>query len=72
MAVFAYKGRSAHGELVQGTLEGADSGVIANQLFNIGITPIEIEPTQRVVEVAAKSLFAVELRGWVTKSGHRN
>jgi len=54
MGVFAYKGRSAHGELVKGTLEGADSGVIASQLFNIGITPIEIEPTRRVVEVAAK------------------
>jgi len=56
MGVFAYKGRSAHGELVQGTLEGADTGVIASQLFNIGITPIEIEPTQRVTtEVAANS-----------------
>ena len=56
MGVFAYKGRSAHGELVQGTLEGIDTGVIASQLFNIGITPIEIEPTQRVTtEVTAKS-----------------
>ncbi len=56
MGVFAYKGRSAHGELVQGTLEGADTGVIASQLFNIGITPIEIEATQRVTtEVAANS-----------------
>jgi len=56
MGVFAYKGRSAHGELVQGTLEGIDTGVIANQLFNIGITPIEIEATQRVTtEVTAKS-----------------
>jgi len=56
MGVFAYKGRSAHGELVQGTLEGADTGVIASQLFNIGITPIEIEPSQSVTtEVTVKS-----------------
>lgn len=55
MAVFAYKGRSAHGELVRGTLEGADTGVIANQLFNIGITPIAIELARPVMEIAAKS-----------------
>jgi MSHA biogenesis protein MshG len=40
--VFAYKGRSARGELVQGTLEGADSGGVADQLLNTGITPTEI------------------------------
>jgi len=55
MAVFAYKGRSAHGELVKGTLEGTDSGAIANQLFNIGIAPIEIVPAPRVKEITAKS-----------------
>jgi MSHA biogenesis protein MshG len=62
MAVFAYKGRSAHGELVQGTLEGADTGVIASQLFNIGITPIEIELTQRVAEPTAKSSSRLNFR----------
>lgn len=44
MPVFSYKGRSNRGgELVQGTLEGADSGVIADQLLNTGITPTEIK-----------------------------
>lgn len=43
MAVFAYKGRDAHGELVRGTLEGADSGMVADQLFGNGITPTEIK-----------------------------
>ncbi|MDD2929208.1 MAG: type II secretion system F family protein, partial [Sideroxydans sp.] len=44
MPVFAYKGRSARGgELVQGTLEGVDSGAIADQLLNTGITPTEIK-----------------------------
>ncbi|GAB1234131.1 type II secretion system F family protein [Ferrigenium sp. UT5] len=43
MPVFNYKGRSNRGgELVQGTLEGADSGVIADHLLNTGITPTEI------------------------------
>jgi MSHA biogenesis protein MshG len=50
MPVFAYKGRSAHGELVQGTLEGADSGAIADQLLNTGITPVEIRFSRRASE----------------------
>jgi len=63
MAVFAYKGRSAHGELVRGTLEGADSGVIANQLFNIGtLRPIEIEPARRVKDITVKKPCAVAFR----------
>lgn len=47
MAVFAYKGRNASGDLVQGTLEGNDSGTIADQLFNIGIAPLEIRAARR-------------------------
>ena len=47
MAVFAYKGRNARGDLVQGTLEGNDSGIIADQLFNIGIVPVEITAARR-------------------------
>ena len=43
MPDFNYKGRSNRGgELIQGTLEGADSGAIADQLLNTGITPTEI------------------------------
>jgi len=49
MPVFAYKGRSARGDLVQGSLEGADSGVIADQLMNTGITPTEIKQTSQAV-----------------------
>ena len=48
MAVFSYKGRSAKGDLVQGTLEGTDSGAIADQLFSTGITPTEIKPSASV------------------------
>ncbi len=49
MPVFAYKGRSTRGDLVQGSLEGADSGVIADQLLNTGITPTEIKLTSHAV-----------------------
>lgn len=47
MPFFAYKGRNARGELMQGVLEGADSGAVADQLFNTGVTPIEINVTTR-------------------------
>ncbi len=46
MPVFSYKGRSGRGELVQGTLEGLDSGAIADQLFSNGITPTEIKASR--------------------------
>ncbi|MFA6970344.1 MAG: type II secretion system F family protein [Gallionella sp.] len=48
MAVFAYKGRNGQGDLVEGMLDGDDSGVIADQLMNTGIIPIEIEPFRGV------------------------
>ena len=44
MAVFAYKGRNGRGDLVDGTLDGDDSGAIADLLMNTGITPTEIKP----------------------------
>ncbi len=49
MPVFAYKGRSSRGDLVQGSLEGADSGGVADQLINTGITPTEIKLTSQAV-----------------------
>jgi MSHA biogenesis protein MshG len=46
---FAYKGRNGRGEMMQGVLEGADSGAIADQLFGTGVTPLEIVLTTRKV-----------------------
>ncbi|HEU0188719.1 MAG TPA: type II secretion system F family protein [Gallionella sp.] len=43
MAVFAYKGRNRRGDLVEGTLDGDDSGAIADQLMNTGIAPTDIK-----------------------------
>jgi len=46
---FSYKARNARGELLQGVLEGADSGAVADQLFNTGATPVEILPTKKPI-----------------------
>ncbi|MBA5687542.1 type II secretion system F family protein [Rugamonas apoptosis] len=52
MPLYAYKGRNARGELMQGVLEGADSGAVADQLFNTGVTPIDISVTKRAATAA--------------------
>jgi MSHA biogenesis protein MshG len=54
MAVFAYKGRNAHGDLVEGTLDGGDSGAIADQLISTGVTPTEIKPFRGTVAATAR------------------
>ncbi len=46
MAVFAYKGRNSRGDLVEGTLDGDDSAVVADQLVNIGVIPVEVTPSR--------------------------
>jgi MSHA biogenesis protein MshG len=45
---FNFKGRNSRGELITGTLEGGDAGVIADQLMNTGITPVDIQASKRV------------------------
>jgi MSHA biogenesis protein MshG len=55
MAVYVYKGRNARGDLVQGMLEGADSGAVADQLFNTGITPTEIKAA-KIEDSAGQSI----------------
>jgi len=42
MPNFTYKGRSIRGALVQGELEAVNIDAVATQLFNTGITPIDI------------------------------
>jgi len=48
LPLFNFKGRNARGELISGTLEGADAGVIADQLLNTGVTPVDISQSQRI------------------------
>jgi len=54
MPFFAYKGRDSKGASVQGVLESADSNAIANQLFNLNITPIEIQ--EQINPAASKNI----------------
>jgi len=42
MPHFSYKGRTNRGDSIEGNLEGANPDAIAAQLFNSGITPIDI------------------------------
>ena len=58
MAYFSYRGRNSAGELVQGVLEGADSGAVATQLFGSGITPVEIGTARKPSGDSARSLLA--------------
>lgn len=47
MPFFAYKARDVRGELLQGVLEGADPGAVADQLMGTGATPVEIVATRQ-------------------------
>lgn len=42
MPLFSYKGRNAQGALVNGQLDANSIDAVASQLFNTGITPIDI------------------------------
>lgn len=44
MAQFQYRGRTGRGELVTGELEAETADAVAVQLFNMGVTPIDIVP----------------------------
>ena len=44
MPSFSYRGRNSAGAMVNGSLEGATSGTVADMLFASGITPLEIKP----------------------------
>jgi MSHA biogenesis protein MshG len=58
---FAYRGRNARGELVRGVLENSDSGAVADQLLNSGVSPIEINPTSGPQASAGE--------GWLARLG---
>lgn len=54
MAAFRYRGRNTRGEVVNGTVEAASPDAVAAQLFNSGVTPVDIAPAQS----AARDLSA--------------
>lgn len=60
MPYFRYSGRNRRGEAMMGRVEAASADAVANQLFNNGITPIDILPADSVTELfgGSVSLFA--------------
>lgn len=55
MGVFTYKGRNARGDLAEGTLDGDDSNAVADQLFSMGITPVDIKPSRGLTGSTSKN-----------------
>ena len=45
MSLYKYKGRTNRGESVEGNIEAPTADAVATQLFNSGITPIDINET---------------------------
>jgi MSHA biogenesis protein MshG len=64
MPMFAYRGRNARGELVRGVLENSDSGAVADQLLNSGVSPIEITQTGAAAQDDKRSVSA-----WLARFG---
>lgn len=56
MPNFAYRGRNAAGEIVQGVMEGATAGAVADLLVGKGTTPMEIKPTTAALDRAENDL----------------
>jgi MSHA biogenesis protein MshG len=62
LAWFSYKARDARGELLQGTLESADTGSAASQLATRGLTPIDIVPARAARGGAKLRLFQERIK----------
>jgi MSHA biogenesis protein MshG len=57
MPDFAYKGRNATGQLVEGVVDLASAGAVADLLLGQGLTPVDIRATQ-TAKMAKKSASA--------------
>jgi MSHA biogenesis protein MshG len=58
MPAYLFRGRNARGDLVQGRLDAKDAGAVADQLFTVGVAPVDILPVQEAAGVAA---------GWLSR-----
>ncbi|WP_186405290.1 type II secretion system F family protein [Candidatus Accumulibacter aalborgensis] len=58
MPTFAYKGRNSGGQLVEGVLEGANAGAIADLLHGQGLMPVDIRESSAPAAKSASSLSA--------------
>lgn len=68
MPAFAYRGRNAAGETIQGVLEGNTPAAVADLLFGSGVTPLEIKPApagsaeRKAVGSASPGLFGERIQ----------
>jgi len=60
MATYRYKGRSSRGDAIEGVVEGTSPDAVAAQLFNSGITPIDI------IESAPRRDVLADFRRYLT------
>ncbi|WP_114971280.1 type II secretion system F family protein [Rhodoferax ferrireducens] len=58
MAVYAWRGRNARGEAVQGQLDAMSEGGVADQLMSIGVAPIHIAIAVAPAEANADNWLA--------------
>ena len=57
VAEFLYKGRSASGALVNGSLQAASSDAVATRLLGLGVTPIEISEATVHASITVEELW---------------
>jgi MSHA biogenesis protein MshG len=53
MPIFQYTGRNRRGEAVKGDIDATNIDAVATQLFNSGVTPIDIFPASAHQDVFA-------------------
>ena len=58
MAVYAWRGRNARGEAVQGQLESMTEGGVADQLMSIGVAPVHIALAPAAAEASDDNWLA--------------
>lgn len=68
MANFAYKARNSGGQLIEGVLEGATSGAVADVLLGQGVVPVEIRETGAAA--GAGQTFSFNINIIAPKVGH--
>lgn len=61
MASYAYKARNSGGQLIEGVLEGATSGAVADVLLGQGAVPVEIRETKAVAKKGGNASFNISL-----------
>jgi MSHA biogenesis protein MshG len=66
MPNFAYKGRNAGGQLVEGVLEGATSGAVADIMLGQGLVPVEIRESKASAAKSSASAGIVLFKPKVT------